>query len=123
MQFKWPDCWSNLRFPSVKLLHENLSDPEDGLAEVEVREQRLGGSRVADPSAIKNVRVIGERKDEVEVVLDDENGNLVPQLVERLEDFFYHRGCESLERLVEEQQPNVAGESARDGYHLLLAAG
>ena len=104
-----------MRFPSVKLLYENLSNPEDGLAEVEVREQRLGGSRVADASAIENVSVIGERQDEVEVVLDDEDRDLVSQLVERLEDFFYYRGCESLERLVEEQQPNVTGERARDG--------
>src|SRR5258708_28089134 len=105
MQFKWPDCWSNLRFPSVKLLHESLSDPEDGLAEVEVREQRLIGSRVADASAIENVSVIGERQDEVEVVLDDEDRDLVSQLVERLEDFFYHRGCESLERLAPAPPP------------------
>src|ERR1700694_3945908 len=99
-----------------ELLYENLSDPEHGLAKVEVREQGLGGSRVADASAIENVSVIGERQDEVEVVLDDEDRDLVSQLVERLEDFFYHRGCESLERLLGGEQPEVYRGAAAEGY-------
>ena len=49
-------------------------------------------------------------------------GTLAAQRIEGPEDLLGDRGSEALERLVEQQQPDVAGQRAGDRHHLPLAA-
>ena len=56
-------------------------------------------------------------------MVDNEQGDLVPQLVKSFEEFLGDGGRKALERLVKQQHPHVAGERTRNRHHLLLAAG
>src|SRR3989441_8027451 len=110
---------------SLRTLAEALPgarlDPEHLTAQLAVGAQ--GGRRalVGDAAAVQHADPIGQRQDEVEVVLDDQDGHLPAQAVEGAEDRLAHRGGQALEGLIQEQDLEVARQGARDGYHLLLA--
>src|SRR5207244_5015527 len=109
-----------LQFSSSKPVSDtSFLDPKHLFAEFEILQQRLRRAGVRDVTSIKNVGEIGEREHEVEIMLDDEDGDLAPQLVERLEDLLDDGRGESLEGLVEEEQLHVAGQRTRDRDHLL----
>ena len=55
-------------------------------------------------------------------MIDDDHRDLLAQPVEGFEQLLGDGGRKPLERLVEQKHPHVAGERARDGDHLLLAA-
>src|SRR5450759_1710206 len=74
-------------------------------------------------TTIEHVCTVGQRQHQIEIVFDDEDGDLTAQLVERLEYFLDYRGSQTLEWLVQHQQPHIAREGAGDRDHLLLAAG
>ena len=57
------------------------------------------------------------------MVIDDDDGDFLAQPIERLEQLLDHRWCQTLEGLVEQQDPDVARKGAGDRDHLLLAAG
>ena len=88
----------------------------------EIGQQRLGRALVGDLAAVEHVGAIGERQDQIEVVLDDQDRHLAAQRIEGPEDLLGHGGGEPLERLVEQEEPDVAGERAGDRHHLPLAA-
>src|SRR5688572_2759068 len=56
------------------------------------------------------------------MVIDEDDRHLVAELVEALEELLDDGGGESLERLVEQEDADVARQGAGDGHHLLLAA-
>ena len=57
------------------------------------------------------------------MMVDDDDRDLVPELVEAFEQLLDHRRRQALERLIQQQHAHVARQSARDRHHLLLAAG
>src|SRR2546423_7429381 len=99
------------------------SHPEDLPAQVEIFTQRGRGSLMHDRAALEHIRAIGQGQHEIEIMLDDDHRDLPAQAVEGLEQFLDDRGCETLERLVEQQHPDVARQRARHRDHLLFAAG
>src|SRR3954447_4328985 len=100
-----------------------FSQPQHLSPEVEVVAQRLRRPLMNDPAALERYRGIRQRQRQVEVVVDDDDGDFFAQAVEGLEQLLDHGRREPLERLVQQQHPHVAGQRARDRDHLLLAAG
>src|SRR4051812_5192108 len=99
------------------------SHPEFLPAQLEIVAQQFRCTGPRHRTALQDHGAVGEREREIEVVIDDHHPDLVAQAVERLEQLLGDRGRQALERLIEQQQPHVARESARDRDHLLLAAG
>jgi len=58
---------------------------------------------VGDAAAVQHADPIGQRQDENEVVLDDQDGHLSAQAVEGAEDRLAHRRGQALEGLIQEQ--------------------
>ncbi len=83
--------------------------------------QGLGRTLVADTAAVEHVDPVGESKGKVEIVLDHQDWNLAPKLIDDVEYLLAHGRREPFERLVHEQKPRTANERAGDRHHLLLA--
>ena len=66
-----------------------------------------------DRAALEREHAIGEREHQVEIVLDDHDRDVPAQAVEHRKQFLHHGRRETLERLVEQQEAHIAGESAR----------
>src|SRR5437899_12631781 len=80
---------------------------------------------VRDLAALEDHCFFGEREGDPDVLFDQDRGGslLGHHAPDRPRQFFHDDGCESLERLVEQQERRVRHESARDREHLLLASG
>src|SRR5262249_35377637 len=102
---------------------EIASQPKDLLAIAEIGEQWLGWSLVQHAAALEDEDTVGQCQHQIEIVLNDHDRQILAQPVERLEQLEDDRWRQALERLVEQQEPHVARECARDSDHLLLAAG
>src|SRR4051812_45350468 len=100
-----------------------FSQPEHLSAQVEIVTQRLRGSLMNYPAAFQRHGGIGQRQREVKVMVDDDDGDFLAQAIERLEQLLDHGGRQTLERLIEQQHADVAGQCAGDCDHLLLAPG
>jgi hypothetical protein len=74
-------------------------------------------------AAFQREDAVGERQHEIEVVLDDRDGDVLLEPVEHLEQFEDHGRRQSLEGFVEQQELDVARHRARHSHHLLIAAG
>src|ERR1043166_3004523 len=98
------------------------SHPQFLSSQIEIVAQQLRLPGPAHRAAFEDHGAVRERKRKIEMMIDDHDGDLVAQPVERLEQFLGDRGRQPLERLVQQQQPYVAGKRARDRDHLLLAA-
>src|SRR5205085_4944464 len=78
----------------------------------------------ADGALFQHVDTVGEAQRELRVLLgeqDREPGSL--ETGDLLAEVIHDERCQSLRRLVEQQQLGVAHQRARDCQHLLLAAG
>ena len=85
--------------------------------------KRLGRPLMDHPAALQRHRGIGQRQRQIEMVIDDDDGDFLAQPVEGLEQLLDHGRRQALEGLVEQQHPHVARQRARHRDHLLLAAG
>ena len=77
----------------------------------EIVAQRRRRAVMDDAAALEHVRLVRQREDQVEIVLDDHDRQLLPQPVERLEQLLDHRRRQALERLVEQQHAHVPGRA------------
>src|SRR3954464_9554669 len=100
-----------------------LSQPEHLAAQIEVVAQGLGRPLMNHPAPLQRHRGVGQRQRQIEIVVDNDDGDFLAQPVEGFEQLLDHCGRQALERLVEQQHPHVAGQRARHRDHLLLATG
>src|SRR5271166_5607033 len=98
------------------------SEPQNPLAIVEIGQQRPRGALMEHRAAFECENAVGEGEYEVEIVLDDHDGEVPAEFIEYLEQLECDRGREPLEGFVEQQQSDIAGHRAADRDHLLLAA-
>src|SRR3954469_12888424 len=92
--------------------------------------QRAGGGDFArragsdDAPAFDDVSAIGERERKARHLVDEEDGGgFRAQPVERGEEIVDHRRREAERRFVQQEELRPCHQPARDGEHLLLAAG
>src|SRR6266436_2248299 len=101
----------------------SISQPQHLAAQIEIVPQCPGRPLVDHPAALQRHRGVGQRQRQVEIVIDDDDGDFLAQAIEGFEQLFDHGRRQTLERLIEQQYPDVAGQRAGDRHHLLLAAG
>jgi len=82
-----------------------LLQPQHLSAQVQVLRQRLRWAHVRHLPTFERDRAIGERKRQIEVVIDDQDRDLASKLVERLEQLLDHGRSKTLERLVANTNP------------------
>ena len=84
----------------------------------------LGGADLDDPPREQHGYAVAHLGDECQVVRDEEDREPEsgPQLDEHVEHLVAHRNVECGHRLIEDQRPRLAGQGARDGDALALAA-
>ena len=84
----------------------------------------VGRALQAQAARLEHVGVVGDPQRGQRVLLDQQHGDaLLADLLDRLEDDVDQHRRQAHGRLVEQQQLRVAEQRARDGEHLLLAAG
>src|SRR4051812_27645722 len=105
------------------VLFISLSQPEHLAAQIEIVAQGLGRPLMDHPAALQRHRGVRQRQRQIEIVVDDDDGDFLAQPVEGFEQLLDHCGRQALERLVEQQHPHIAGQRARHRDHLLLATG
>src|SRR5215510_10625420 len=93
---------------------------DDGLVGAQVRGRRV----VADDALLHDVDPVGDREGQRDVLLDEQEGHafLVKDL-DDLADLTDHPRHEAFGRLVDQHDARLQHHRARDGEHLLLAAG
>src|SRR5215831_13146190 len=104
-------------------LRERLSD-----AQIPVLNFRRGGKLRGTPgpyhfAPLDQIMAIGDTDQRLDVLVDDQNGltgRFEPR--EAIPDFSADERCQSLGRLIEDQQPGIGHERPADRQHLLLAA-
>ena len=96
--------------------------PEHLTAQLAICAERRRGPLVGDPAAVEDVDAVGQGQHEVEIVLHDEDRHVPAQPVDGDEDRLADRRGQPFERLVQQQEPEVPRQGARDRDHLLLAA-
>src|SRR3954454_17114499 len=101
----------------------SLSQPQHLAAQIEIVAQGFGRALVNHPTPLQRHRGIGQCQRQIEIVIDDDDGDFPAQTVEGFEQLLDDRGRQALERLVEQQHPHVAGQRAPHRDHLLLATG
>jgi hypothetical protein len=74
-------------------------------------------------AALQRKDAVGKRQHQIEIVLDNDDAHVPAQPVEYTKEFQGHRRREPFERLVQQQQLDIARHRARHGDHLLLPAG
>ena len=80
------------------------------------------GPGVDDAARVEHDDVLGDAADDGEVLLDEQHRALLADALERRRDLGHEQRREALRRLVDEQDPVLVQERARDREHLLLAA-
>src|SRR6266481_1415789 len=101
----------------------SISQPQHLAAQVEIVPQCPGRSLVNHPAALQRHRGVGQCQRQIEIVIDDDDGDFLAQPIEGLEQLFHHGRRQALEGFIEQQRPHVARQRARHRHHLLLAAG
>src|SRR5450755_3390375 len=99
------------------------SQPEHLAAQIEIVPQGPGRPLVNHPAALQRHRGVGQCQRQIEIVIDDDDGDFLAQAIEGFEQLLDHGRRQALERLVEQQYPHVARQRAGHRHHLLLAAG
>src|SRR5258708_13514623 len=107
------------RDPSV------LARAEVGAADFFVAHQLAAGAFEAHGTLLEHVGSVGDLQRAVGELLDQQHGRLARglELLDEAEDLVDDHRRQPHRRLVEEQQPGPREQRARDGEHLLLAAG
>src|SRR5215470_5708199 len=86
--------------------------------------QLVPGNFGHDAAVLDDVHPIGERRGEVKILLDEDDGvALLLELADDLAELLHDDRRQALGDLVEEEEPRAGAEDARHGQHLLLAAG
>ena len=113
------------RLRGLEVLGEFPPHPEEALLQGAVAGQLAGRNDPADPAVDHDRDVLRDGRRDPDVLLDEEDGDvaLLREGREQLLELGDDEGGESLGRLVEHEEPRVLEEGARDGEHLLLAAG
>src|SRR5690606_37889007 len=91
------------RFPCIALsstmvIFPRLAEPTFLLAEFEIGQQRRRLSLMRDSAAIQHHCGVGHRQSEIQVVIDDQDGELALEAHNRIEDFLGHGGRQPLKR-------------------------
>ena len=99
------------------------AEAQEGLDLADVA-HRLAAELGGDRAALHHQNAVGQEAQELEVLLHQQDGQaaLRAQPQERLLDLVDDRGLDALGRLVEEQEPGIAHQPARQRQQLLLAA-
>src|ERR1700761_7968839 len=97
---------------------------EIGGADMLVREQLLPRAGQRDVAGLHHIATMRQAERVMRVLLHQEYSDpLLPiDRTDDIEDLLYDQRCKTERRLVEQQKPRPAHQSARDGKHLLLAA-
>src|SRR6476646_2046756 len=74
------------------------------------------------PAAFQRDCAVRQGKRQIKVVIDDDDGDLVAQSIEGLEQLLDNRRRQAFERLVKQENPDVAGKCPGYSHHLLFAA-
>jgi hypothetical protein len=100
-----------------------LITDQQAMQQARAVEQRPAVTPVHDPAAIEDDRMLGERQRDPRVLLDhdDRHAGVGPQRADHADQVLGDDRRQPLERLVEQQQPRVGHQRARDRQHLLLA--
>src|SRR5688572_2685024 len=86
--------------------------------------ERGTGQHLYDAAVLDDVMAVGDRLREAEILLDQQDREaLALQARDGAADLLHDHRREALGRLVEQQQARAGAQDARDGQHLLLAAG
>ena len=84
------------------------SQPKNFPAQIKVVPQGLGGPLMNYPAAFQCHRVVGQCQRQIEMVVDDDDGDFLAQSIEGLEQLLDHRRRQALEGFVEQQYPDIA---------------
>src|SRR6185503_12060251 len=90
------------------------------------RAQQLRRRTAQDRAArLEHHAAVGEPERKLDVLLDEKNADalLAADTAHKLADFRHHARRKAEERLVDHQKLRPRHQAARDGHHLLLAAG
>src|SRR3954468_12797078 len=107
--------------PSAKRSFDFGAHAEVALEQRVVRGELARGAAMRDAPALDNQRLSRERKGDLDVLLDEDHRHAL-EVGERGGQLLDDDRREALERLVQQEQPRVGHQRARDGEHLLLAA-
>src|SRR5450631_1960332 len=99
------------------------SQPVHLAAQIEIVPQGPGRPLVNHPAALQRHRGVGQCQRQIEIVIDDDDGDFLAQAIEGFEQLLDHGRRQALKRLIEQQYPHVAGQRAGHRHHLLLSAG
>ena len=102
-----------------------LADAEQALLQFAVGREPRRVHDPVDPAVDHDRDVVGHRGRDPDILLDDEHADvaLIAEIEQNLFDPFDNDRRQALGRLVHDQEPRVEQERARNGEHLLLAAG
>src|SRR5713226_6362077 len=115
-------CFRLLNMMRLSWIGEG-SDPEILFQFVDLLGELIVADHVDDLAVLDDVVAVGEGRGEMKILLDEENGEALP--LERADDgadLLDDDGCQSLGRLVEQQEARAGAQNAADRQHLLLAA-
>ena len=88
------------------------------------RHQVPRAARINDLAIFQHKRLVGNLQRDAHVLLDQQHGHsLVAHLRHDAKDLLHDQRRQPLRRFVEDQQPRVQQQRARDRQHFLLAAG
>src|SRR3981189_939379 len=85
-----------------------LSQPRSLSAQIEILPQCPGWPLVNHPAALQRHRTVGQCQRQIEIVIDDDDGDFLAQAIEGFEQLLHHGRREALERFIEQQHPHVA---------------
>src|ERR1700674_3385557 len=87
----------------------DVSKPEHFSPQLRVVPQDLGIPGPLNLTPLQSYSPIGERERQIQMMIDDDDGDLPTQLVETLEQLLNHGRCQAFERLIEQKHANVTG--------------
>src|SRR5579863_2569246 len=97
---------------------------EISLAHRRIVDQVLGGAAAGDRAGIHYIAAVGKRQGEVDVLLDQKDGNILfTDFLKHVRQLLNHDGGEAEAHLVDHQELRARHQPARHCAHLLLAAG
>ena len=91
--------------------------------EIFLAPQGIGRSLEYHVAVVQDVATVRQSQGRMHVLLDDDDrASLLGDLATNAYDILHNQRRQSFERLVQENEPRLADERARDSQHLLLAA-
>src|SRR5260370_1008045 len=125
----WPHAKSASRSAKTTRRHLTFARPPPSDAQEALLDLRIGAERgrralELDVALVQDVKAMGERERHFQHLLDEQDGRPAPvDLAQDPGQVLDEDRGEALRRLVHQHELGARDEAARDGQHLLLAAG